>query len=70
MIKEMKKGCISFLVWAGCHDIICSFWRALEITTYGAVQPRDVDTIISVLFSLALWRLVRNWWTWGGRDDG
>ena len=26
--------------------------------------------IISVLFSLTLWRLVRNWWTWGGRDDG
>lgn len=61
-MKELREFCISFLVWAGGQHIIRSFWQALEITVYGAVQPRDVDTIISVLFSLTLWRLVRDWY--------
>lgn len=60
-MKELREFCISFLVWAGCQHIIRSFWQALEITVYGAVQPSDIDTIISVLFSLSLWRNVRNW---------
>lgn len=64
MTKQLRQACMSFMVWAGCHHVICSFWRALEIAAYGTVSPSDIDTVISLLFSVTLWRLMCNWWEW------
>lgn len=61
MERSFRKCLISVLLWLGCHAVIVAFWRSLEITEYGEVRPSDIDTIISVLFSLSLWRNVRNW---------
>lgn len=63
-MKQAKEAVISFLVWAGCANIITATWRTLEIALYGEIQQRSVDTIITLLFSLTLWACIRSWWRW------
>lgn len=59
---KRKRMVISMLIWAGCANFISALWKTLELALYGTVQPRAVDTVITLLFSLTLWALVRLWW--------
>lgn len=63
-MKDRKKICISFLIWAGCQYVVAYVWSLLEKIMYGSIRVDDIDTIIGFLFSLALWKIVRGWYEW------
>lgn len=61
-MNKMKNGVVSFLLWSGCVNVIRAFWISIETAIQqGQAVNEATDTIICVLFSTALWWIVRGW---------
>ena len=39
--------------------LYCIIWQVLELIIYGQVEPRDVDTIMMMLFMPMIWKGVK-----------
>lgn len=58
---RIKGKIVDFLLWCGCMAVINAVWETIEIACYGMTAPSLEDTVMGVLFSLFLWRIVRRW---------
>lgn len=51
---------VKALLLMGINTLVQAFWVTLEITAYGAPQPRAVDNIIGLALSASLYCNLRH----------
>lgn len=54
------------LVWCGIYGAIGGFWEFMELVLYGETMPSYEDSVIAVITTFAIYKLLMKWVTFKG----